>query len=170
MTLEMVIAQTIPQGAHSDPVTPVVLALAIILIAAKLGGDLAARIRQPAVLGELLVGVVLGSLHFAGVPWFDFIKSDASIDVLARLGVLILLFEVGLESTIGDMVKVGASSLLVAVLGVVTPFALGWAVGALLLPEHSVYVHVFLGATLTALGFQTFLASMFTSILGLARR
>ncbi len=146
-SLAAVLAQ--PTG-HADPVVPVVLALAVILVAAKLGGDLATRLKQPAVLGELLVGVLLGNLALIGVPWLDFIKDDATVDVLARLGVLILLFEVGLESTVGDMMKVGVPSLLVAVLGVVAPFALGWGVGALLLPDHSVYVHVFLGATLSA--------------------
>jgi Kef-type K+ transport system membrane component KefB len=65
--------------------------------------------------------------------------------VLAQLGAVILLFEVGLESTVRDMMQVGLRSLLVAVLGVVTPWVLGWWVGALLLPEHSVYVHAFLG-------------------------
>jgi Kef-type K+ transport system membrane component KefB len=70
--------------------------------------------------------------------------------MLARLGVLVLLFEVGLESTVGQMLKVGLSSLLVATLGVIAPFALGWGVGAWLLPGHSVYVHAFLGATLCA--------------------
>ena len=63
---------------------------------------------------------------------------------------MILLFEVGLESTVREMLKVGLPSLLVAVLGVAVPFALGWGVGALLLPDRSVYVHAFLGATLTA--------------------
>jgi Kef-type K+ transport system membrane component KefB len=76
--------------------------------------------------------------------------ANPSIDVLAQLGVLILLFGVGLESTVREMLKVGLPSLLVAVLGVVTPFALGWGVGAILLPEHSPYAHAFLGATLTA--------------------
>jgi Kef-type K+ transport system membrane component KefB len=61
-----------------------------------------------------------------------------------------LLFEVGLESTVGQMLKVGLPSLVVATLGVITPFALGWGVGAWLLPGHSVYVHAFLGATLCA--------------------
>jgi Kef-type K+ transport system membrane component KefB len=70
--------------------------------------------------------------------------------MLARLGVLVLLFEVGLESTVGQMLKVGLPSLLVATLGVITPFALGWGVGAWLLPGHGVYVHAFLGATLCA--------------------
>jgi len=135
---------------HNDPVIPVVLALAIILAVAKIGGDLATRIGQPSVLGELLAGVILGSLDLVGVIWFDAIKSNATVDILARLGVIILLFEVGLESTVRDMMKVGLPSLFVALLGIVAPFALGWAVGVLLLPDRSIYVHAFLGATLTA--------------------
>ena len=63
---------------------------------------------------------------------------------------ILLLFEVGLESTVSQMMQVGASSVLVAALGVAAPFALGWLVGAWLMPESSVYVHLFLGATLTA--------------------
>lgn len=120
------------------------------LAAAKIGGDLAERAGQPAVLGELVAGVALGNMYLLGVPWFRSFTTDASVDVLAQLGVLILLFEVGLESTVRDMMKVGLTSLAVAVLGVVTPFALGWGVGAILLPAHSSYAHAFLGATLTA--------------------
>ncbi|MGH7645678.1 MAG: cation:proton antiporter, partial [Gemmatimonadales bacterium] len=134
----------------ADGVAPVILALAVILAGAKLGGDLATRLGQPAVLGELVAGVLLGNAHLLGVPWFRAIASNATVDVLAQLGVLILLFQVGLESTVRDMMKVGLPALLVAVLGVVTPFALGWGVGAWLLPEHSPYAHAFLGATLTA--------------------
>jgi Kef-type K+ transport system membrane component KefB len=126
------------------------LALAVILAAAKLGGDAAERIGQPAVLGELVVGVLVGNLSLLGIGWFQFISANATIGVLAQLGAVILLFEVGLESTVRDMMQVGLRSLLVAVLGVVTPWVLGWWVGALLLPEHSVYVHAFLGAALTA--------------------
>jgi Kef-type K+ transport system membrane component KefB len=129
---------------------PVVLALAVILAAAKLGGDAAARIGQPAVLGELVVGVLVGNLSLLGIDWFQFITANATIGVIAQLGAVILLFEVGLESTVRDMMQVGMRSLVVAVLGVVMPWALGWWVGALLLPEHSVYVHAFLGAALTA--------------------
>jgi len=129
---------------------PVLLALAVILAAAKLGGDVAERIGQPAVLGELIVGVLVGNLPLLGVDWFQFIAANAAIGVLAQLGAVILLFEVGLESTVRDMLQAGARSLLVAALGVVTPWALGWWVGALLLPEQSVYVHAFLGAVLTA--------------------
>src|SRR5437879_7192650 len=134
----------------ADPVAPVLLALAAILAGAKLGGDLAERIGQPAVLGELVAGILLGNLDLVGVPWFRGVAADRSVDVVARLGVVLLLFEVGLESTVGDMLKVGGRSLLVAVLGVVTPWVLGWGVGALLLPDASPYVHAFLGATLTA--------------------
>jgi Kef-type K+ transport system membrane component KefB len=137
-------------GAHHDPVAPVVGGLALILLAAKAGGEIALRFRQPAVLGELLAGVVLGNLHHLGTTALDPLKGDPSLDMLARLGVLILLFEVGLESTVVQMLEVGTASFAVAVLGVVAPFALGWAVGIWLLPDHSVYVHAFLGATLCA--------------------
>jgi len=137
-------------GAGGDPVAPVILHVAIILAAAKLGGDLAVRVGQPAVLGELLVGVVLGNLTLAGYGGLEAIKTDATVDMLARLGVLVLLFQVGLESTVRQMMSVGATSLAVAVLGVVAPFGLGWAVGVWLLPDHSEYVHAFLGATLCA--------------------
>jgi Kef-type K+ transport system membrane component KefB len=139
-----------PAGHPSDPVASVILALAVILAAAKVGGDLATRVGQPAVLGELVAGVLLGNMHLLGISWFHTMPSNPAVEVLAQLGVLILLFEVGLESTVRDMMKVGLPSLLVAVLGVAAPFALGWGVGALLLPGHSPYAHAFLGATLTA--------------------
>ncbi len=138
------------ESAHGDPVAEVVLSLAIILIAAKLGGHLAVRVGQPAVLGELVFGVLLGNLSLVGFTGLEYLKSDASVDMLSRIGVILLLFSVGLESTVGQMMQVGLSSLLVATLGVIGPFALGWGVGAWLLPEHSAYVHAFLGATLTA--------------------
>ena len=136
--------------SHGDALAPVVLALAVILAAAKLGGDVAERIGQPAVLGELVVGVLVGNLSLLGVGWFQFITANATIGVIAQLGAVILLFEVALESTVRDMLQVGMRSLAVAVLGVVAPWALGWWVGAMLLPERSVYVHAFLGAVLTA--------------------
>src|SRR3990172_7868390 len=112
-------------GGHADPVASVALWLVVILLAAKFGGDLAARIGQPAVLGELVIGVVLGNLTLAGFSGLEPIKTDAFIDMFARVGVLVLLFEVGLESTVGQMLKVGLSSLFVATLGVAGPFALG---------------------------------------------
>jgi Kef-type K+ transport system membrane component KefB len=137
-------------AGQADPVAALALWLVVILLSAKLGGDVAVRIGQPAVLGELVVGVVIGNLALAGLSGFEPIKTDPFVDIFARVGSLVLLFEVGLESTIGQMAKVGGSALLVATLGVITPFALGWGVGAWLLPAHGPYVHAFLGATLTA--------------------
>jgi Kef-type K+ transport system membrane component KefB len=135
---------------HSDPVAPLALALVLVLASAKLGGEVAVRLGQPAVLGELLAGVFLGNLSLVGVSGLDGLWTSPSLDMLARLGVLVLLFEVGLESTVGQMLKVGIPSLLVATLGVVVPLALGWGVSAWLLPGHSEYVHAFIGATLCA--------------------
>ncbi|HVP67062.1 MAG TPA: cation:proton antiporter [Anaeromyxobacteraceae bacterium] len=137
-------------SAGADPVTPLALALAVILAAAKLCGELAVRLGQPAVLGELLAGALLGNLHHLGFHALDFLRGDPSLAMLAHLGVLILLFEVGLESTVGEMARVGLSSLLVAVVGVATPFALGYGVGVVLVPSAGPLVHAFLGATLCA--------------------
>ena len=137
-------------GPGVQDVAPVALALAVILVAAKLGGDWAIRVGQPSVLGELLVGVVLGNLSLLGISGFDSLTRGPFIDMLAHLGVLLLLFEVGLESTVKEMLHVGPQALLVASLGVLAPFALGWGVGALFLPSEGVHAHAFLGATLCA--------------------
>ena len=136
--------------AHADPLAPVVAGLAVLLLAGKLGGELATRLKQPAVLGELVAGIVLGNLSFGGVAPFHYLATNETIEVLAGIGALILLFEVGVESTVGQMLKVGVTSLFVAVLGVVFPFALGWGVGMWLMPDASPFVHAFLGATLCA--------------------
>lgn len=135
---------------HGDPVAPLVLALAVILVTAKIGGEVAIRLGQPAVLGELAVGVVIGNLVLVGYAGLDYLKTDQVIDLLARLGVIVLLFEIGLESTVREMLRVGLSAFLVACVGVVAPFALGWGVGAWLLPGEGAYLHAFLGATLAA--------------------
>ncbi|MBD3161385.1 MAG: cation:proton antiporter [Candidatus Eisenbacteria bacterium] len=138
------------EGGHGAAVANVVLSLAVILAGAKLGGDLAVRIQQPAVLGELVFGVLLGNLGLLGIDVAEAMKQNEVLSIIAEIGVIILLFEVGLESTVRDMMRVGLPSLLVALLGIVTPFALGFGVGMWLLPNHSIYVSIFLGATLTA--------------------
>jgi Kef-type K+ transport system membrane component KefB len=144
------IALASPGTDHADPVASLALALVIVLSVAKLGGEVAVRLGQPAVLGELLAGVVVGNLSLVGFSALDPLWASPSLDMLARLGVLVLLFEVGLKSTVGQMLKVGAPSLLVATLGVIAPFGLGWAASAWLLPGQGVYVHAFVGATLCA--------------------
>jgi Kef-type K+ transport system membrane component KefB len=143
-SLMTVAVPAVDSGAH------LVLALAAILAAAKLGGHLAERLGQPAVLGELLGGVLLGNLDLAGIGWFRALPNDAALAGLAELGAVVLLFEVGLGSTVDEMKRVGWRSLIVALLGVVTPWILGFLVGRMMLPGHSVYAHLFLGATLTA--------------------
>ena len=135
---------------HGDPVVPLLLALTVVLVSAKIGGWIATRIRQPAVLGELIAGIVIGNLGLAGFHGFEPLQTDATLSILAGLGVILLLFEVGLDSTVPQMMQVGPSALLVALLGVVTPFALGWLAGVWLLPDRPSYVHAFLGAVLTA--------------------
>lgn len=131
-------------------VLPVLAGLVIVIVAAKLGGELFERLRQPAVLGELVVGVVLGNLGLAGLHGLDFLKSDPGLALLAELGVILLLFQVGLETDLDEMLAVGWSSLLVAVLGVIAPFLLGWGVAVWFVPEESTLAHAFLGATLCA--------------------
>jgi len=124
--------------------------IALILLMAKLS-NLITRFGQPPVLGELLVGVVLGNLGLAGFHFFDPIRGDSIIRFLAELGVVILLFQVGLESNIQKMLRVGPRALLVACVGVIAPFMLGaFVVGPFLLPELPFSAHLFLGAILTA--------------------
>lgn len=137
-------------GGHGSVVIPALFALTIILLAAKLGGDLMVRLGQPEVLGELCVGILLGNLPLLGIDSFSFLREDVILTVLSELGVVLLLFEVGLHTTVPEMLRVGLSALLVAVLGVVAPFFLGWGVGALFLPEADPLVHIYLGAALTA--------------------
>ncbi len=126
------------------------LILAAMILAAKLGGEVAVRLNQPAVLGELCVGIVLGNLYLVGIDAFHGAAQLVPIEFLAELGVILLLFEVGLESTLSEMRAVAPTSGLVAVIGVVAPIALGYAVSLWLLPDEPFSLHLFIGATLCA--------------------
>jgi Kef-type K+ transport system membrane component KefB len=134
----------------ADPVVRVAIALAAILFAAKIGGEIALRFGQAPIVGELLVGILLGNLELAGYSGLRWIETDPIVDLLAQLGVLLLLFEVGVEETVGRMLGVGFASLRVALLGVAAPFALGWAGAALLLPDAPPFTPVFVATILTA--------------------
>lgn len=126
------------------------LAIAVILLASKIS-NLLERFAQPPVLGELLTGVVFGNLVLVGVGWFEPIKENSIISFLAELGVIILLFQVGLESNLAMMRQVGVRAALVAVIGVVVPFVLGtYIIGPFLLPDLGTNEYIFLGAALTA--------------------
>ena len=124
------------------------LGLAIIVTAALVGGNLAAHIGQPAVLGELLAGVLLGNLP--GLGRLQFLGADPYLDILSRVGMLLLLFEVGLDLPVRDLFAVGPSSLLVAVIGTASSLAIGTGTAALLMPGAPTAVDVFLGAAITA--------------------
>jgi Kef-type K+ transport system membrane component KefB len=137
------------QGAAPD-LAPLLLALVLVLLGARLGGALAERFRQPAVLGELLAGVVLGNLGLLGWHGLDGMRGLAGLDLLAQIGVLFLLFEVGLVSEVGPMLAVGGSALLVATLGVIVPIGLGYLASRALLPDQHPLAHWFVGATLCA--------------------
>ncbi len=169
--------------------------IALIVVCGKVGGEIAERFKQPAVLGELLVGILIGPSLLGLLPSFN-ILSDADAQVeeghlaagnetvaaetghffldhfetvgnleilaaLATIGVLVLLFEVGLESSIRDFTRVGPSASLVGVIGIALSFAIGygaslgfaqyfdWVVTDKAVAEPNI-LHIFIGATLTA--------------------
>jgi Kef-type K+ transport system membrane component KefB len=126
------------------------ISLVLILAAAKLGGELLGRLNQPPVLGELIFGVLLGNLNLFGLTALDSLKHSTAIAVVAEIGVILLLFEVGLESDLQELLEVGWSSLLVATLGVIAPMVLGYVVSMTMLRDSGPLVHLFVGATLTA--------------------
>lgn len=111
-------------------------------LTAKLAGEAMERLGQTSVLGELLAGVIIGP----GV--LGLVQESEILHALAELGVIILLFEIGLESDLGELLRAGLQSTVVALVGIACPFALGYALaswwGMAPLPA------VFIGATLTA--------------------
>lgn len=160
------------ERTHEDPVGPLLLALIIILAAAKAGSELLERLGMPAVLGELVGGIILGNLILINPGWNFFEPLRAAslethwaviIDGLARLGVIVLLFQAGLESTLRGMLRVGPSSFIVAVLGVIAPIVLGFGVSWIFIreippqlagaipPGFSLnYIHLYVGCVLCA--------------------
>jgi Na+:H+ antiporter len=193
-------------AGHSDPFSPVLMELALIVAVAAIGRRAADRVGQPPVLGELLIGVLLGNVgYWLGRPFFILVMhlGDAtplfaeiwrsgqsvaqaathvftaedlapgglgaeivrvmtgrtgpqleimglSLWIFSNLGVILLLFMVGLESSVREMLRVGPRAAVVAVVGVVAPFGMGLATSMWLLPDAQLPVHLFLGATLCA--------------------
>jgi Kef-type K+ transport system membrane component KefB len=143
--------------------TGILLGLFVIFLAAKLAAELFERIHQPPVIGELLAGVLIGphALGLIGTPDAGLVAAfhgDAAAareainlvyEVVAELGVIVLLFFVGLETRVADILRVGGRAGLVATLGVVVPFALGYGLMGPLLgrPQEEA---IFLGAAMVA--------------------
>ena len=117
--------------------------LFVTLVAAKLAGHLAQACGQPSVLGELLAGVILGKSVLGLVD-----PSNETIHLMGELGVVILLFSIGLETDLGSLLKVGGTSVAVAIAGVVLPFALGFVLARGL--GVAIPAAVVCGAALTA--------------------
>jgi Kef-type K+ transport system membrane component KefB len=141
-----------PAGEHTAGAVPLLFGLALLVLAAKAGGLVVARAGVPPVLGELLVGIGLANVvpAIAGGSGIAFVRGNPTLAVLAELGVLLLLFDVGLETDLRALARVGATALLVALTGIVAPIALGWAVSAWLVPGGGTLTHLFVGATLAA--------------------
>ncbi|HSE36853.1 MAG TPA: cation:proton antiporter, partial [Blastocatellia bacterium] len=121
----------------------VLLALFLALLAAKLAAELFERIRQPAVVGEIIAGIVIGPAVL------NIVQPTEVLDALAEIGVIFLLFTVGLETRPSDIFKVGRTATVVAILGVVVPFVAGWGLLSLW-PGHSWIEATFLGAAMVA--------------------
>ncbi|KTD35941.1 Na(+)/H(+) antiporter [Legionella nautarum] len=189
-----------PATQHHDPIAPVILWVTLIFLCALIGRYLAAHCKQPAVLGELLMGVLLGNLcYFFGSnlmivlregsavfnimremltgfplaqavsdsihnPYYanqvtqalsqengiDLMKIAYVLDIFSRYGVIFLLFKVGLETSIEELRHTGRESVQVAVIGVIAPIILGYAVSCLLSPGSNYKSHLFVAATLSA--------------------
>lgn len=119
------------------------LVLAALVTAARLGGALAQRLGQPTVLGELIVGVLLGP-SVLGVVYPD----DPSIHLLSEFGVVILLFQIGLHTDLRQLIRVGGAASAVGAVGVALPFGLGFLAASLF--GLGVLPAVVCGAALTA--------------------
>lgn len=124
------------------PIGPLLLAVGCALLGAKILGEIAERAGLPSVLGELLAGVLLGSSVLGLVPLSD------GILLLAEIGVIVLLFEVGLETDLPELLRVGGAAAAVALAGMVLPFAGGYGVTRLLGYEQ--LTAIFVGAAMTA--------------------
>jgi Kef-type K+ transport system membrane component KefB len=164
-------------ASSSLVIAAVLLSLVVIYFASKLGGEICYRLNLPPVLGELVGGVVIGisalklivfpesgatpqdSLLVQFMEWTAgvspasatslFEAQNEVIEVISELGVILLLFEIGLESDLKELIRVGPKAAIVAVVGVVVPFALG-TLGLIYLFNLPVVPSIFAGAALTA--------------------
>ncbi len=140
-------------------ILPLLAALALVIITAKLGGWLSGVFRQPVVLGELLVGLILGPslLNVFGLDYFSEAHVPEALHEFGELGVIFLMFTAGLEIHFSDFVKTGRPAVFAGVLGVVTPVVLGAATGLAfgLSLQTALLVGIVLAATSVSISAQT---------------
>jgi Kef-type K+ transport system membrane component KefB len=142
-----------------SPFLELILALAVLLTLAKAAGYLSTRLHQPAVFGELLVGVALGPSLVNFLYWPIFASGDVeeTIRQFAEIGVLLLMFVAGLELHMSELAREVKVSAFAGTLGVILPVLLGWGAGLLLGLEHmeSIFLGLTLGATSVSISAQT---------------
>ncbi len=141
------------------PILQFILAIAVILAVAKAGALASVRLGQPAVLGQLLSGLILGPtvLNFLHLPFFTDTHLEEGISHLAEVGVILLMFVAGLEVELSEMRRAGRVSALAGVMGVVVPLLLGLGVGlAFGYPlQKSLFIGIILTATSVSISAQT---------------
>ena len=141
------------------PFLQLLLELSVIIVAAKAGGWISQQLRQPAVLGELLAGLILGPsiINFMHLPPFTDRAVEETVLHLAELGVICLMFIAGLEIDLGDMLKAGRVSTLAGVIGVIVPLALGTATAGLFgyAGNAALFIGIILTATSVSISAQT---------------
>ena len=147
----MVSAATTDNGASAvNPFIPLMLALGVILLASRAGGAIARLLGQPRVLGQLIVGVVLGPTVLDMLHWgiLQGVDLQGTIKEFAELGVLLLMFNIGLEVHLSELAKVGKVAVFAGVLGVVVPVAF---TAVVVLPYgYDMIPALFAGVTLAA--------------------
>lgn len=137
-------------------ITRLFLVLALMLVVGKLSGELFERIGQPAVLGELIAGVLLGGSALGVIPTAAGDPLTEIVKIFAEIGVVILLFEIGLETDLKQMFRVGTASASIAIVGVAVPMVTGWLfwISPIAREEYSLAgsttTAIFIGAALTA--------------------
>ena len=141
------------------PFLQIIIILALLLLAAKAAGYISTRFGQPSVLGELLIGVILGPslLGIFNLSFLDYEELPHFIEFFAEIGVLLLMFIAGLELHISDLVKNKGASAYAGTLGVLVPVLLGFLVGEFFQmgTEQSLFLGLTLGATSVSISAQT---------------
>ncbi len=141
------------------PFLQLAIVLAIVLLAAKAAGYISIRLGQPSVLGELLMGVLLGPslINLLHLPGLSNVQMEEMIHQLGEIGVLLLMFIAGLELHLSELRRNLRSSALAGIMGVALPFLLGWGTGLLfnLSQPEAIFLGLTLGATSVSISAQT---------------
>lgn len=122
--------------------------LLVIIVVARVAAELAERVQVPAVLGEIVAGIIIGPSVLGWIDPITHLEIADMVLLLGEIGVILLLFQVGLEMDLGEMAKVGRPAFLVAIIGVLVPFGAGFGVAAAFGEPGK--VALFIGAALTA--------------------